>query len=255
MHHLCLQAFLISIVTFVVIQSPFAAFASEKLKKPVDESIHIRQDTQQEEQKWRDEKEKLFLRLNRLEQVKQRLVEQKTELEAKATATRGRVAAKQKQLDDIKTIKNSITPLIDSQIEELQAFVAVDLPFLSDERTKRLHRLIELRDAPEVPESEKFRKVLEAMLVEVEYGNTIEVYQQTIDIDGRDILVNIFRLGRICIFYQTLDQKSCGFYNVSTASWQPLPAGHSRAIATAMEIGAKRRPVELLTLPLGRMKL
>jgi hypothetical protein len=106
---------------------------------------------------------------------------------------------------------------------------------------------------PEVSVSEKFRKAMEALLVEAEYGSTIEVYQQTIAVDDAPSLVNVFRLGRISLFYQTLDQKRCGFYDVAAAAWRPLPTAFNRCLQTAIEIGAKRRPVELLTLPLGRM--
>jgi hypothetical protein len=89
----------------------------------------------------------------------------------------------------------------------------------------------------------------------MEYGNTIEVYQETIVTKDREMLVDIFRLGRIALFFQTLDHKSCGFYNVASAAWQPLPPAYNRMIEAAMEIGAKRRQVELLTLPLGRIQL
>jgi hypothetical protein len=69
------------------------------------------------------------------------------------------------------------------------------------------------------------------------------------------MLVDIFRLGRVCLLYQSLDHKSCGFYNVAASAWQPLSGAYNRPIAAAMEIGAKRRPAELLTLPLGRIQL
>jgi hypothetical protein len=94
---------------------------------------------------------------------------------------------------------------------------------------------------------------MEALLVEAEYGSTIEVYQQTIELDNAPSLVNLFRLGRISLFYQTLDRKQCGFFDVAAADWRPLPAAFNRSIQTAIEIGTKRRPVELLALPLGRM--
>ncbi|MFN2356064.1 MAG: DUF3450 family protein, partial [Desulfopila sp.] len=87
----------------------------------------------------------------------------------------------------------------------------------------------------------------------IEYGNTIEVYQETIVTEEREMLVDIFRLGRVALFFQTLDHESCGFFNVARATWQPLPTEYNRTIEVAMEIGSKRRPVELLTLPLGRM--
>jgi hypothetical protein len=69
------------------------------------------------------------------------------------------------------------------------------------------------------------------------------------------MLANIFRLGSISLFYQSLDQSECGFYNVADAKWQGLPATYNRDIAAAIDIGAKRQPVELLSLPLGRISV
>lgn len=231
------------------------AAVTPQIEQVVDASIHIRQDIQEKEEQWRAEKEKLVLRLDALQQEQQQLQERMQTLVAKVDAAKGRIAAKQRQLDEMEAIRGSIVPLTSQLIDELQAFVGGDLPFLSDERQTRIQRLIALRDDPEISVSEKYRKVLEAMLVETEYGSTIEVYQQTIDLNGTETLVDIFRLGRVCLFFQTLDQKTCGYFNVASKSWQDLDTEYSRSIHEAMEIGAKRRPVELLTLPLGRIAL
>jgi hypothetical protein len=234
---------------------PCQGAETDQIKKPVAESIRIRQDTQEHEQKWRDDREKLLARLDSLEETKKHLSEKQSGLGDKVAGLKSRIAGKEKQLADIEGMQQEITPMIAALIKELQDFVAADQPFLSEERRTRLTRLVELRDDPEVPVSEKFRKVLEAMLVETEYGNTIEVYQETIKTCGGEMLVDIFRLGRVGLFYQSLDHTSCGFYNVAAKAWQPLPGVYKRSIATAMEIGAKRRPAELLTLPLGRIQL
>ncbi len=232
-----------------------AVVETDQIKKPVAESIRIRQDTQEQEQKWRDDREKLLARHDGLEETKKRLTLQRAALDEKVSGLKTRIAVKEKQLEDIENIQKEITPMITSLIHELEEFVAADLPFLGEERRNRLARLVELRDDPEVAVSEKFRKVLEALLVEAEYGNTIEVYQETISTGGHDMLVDIFRLGRVGLFFQSLDHKSCGCYNVAAASWQPLPGEYNRPVASAIEIGAKRRPAELLTLPLGRIHL
>ena len=228
--------------------------ATEKVKKPVEESIHIRQQTQKDEEQWRNDKEQLLARLDNLNQKIKLLSEQKTDLENKIKTAKERIKSKNKELTDIEAIRSSISPLIARMIQQLQTFVAADLPFLNEERKNRLQHLVELRDNPDIAVSEKFRKVLEALLVESEYGNSIEMYQQTISIDGHKRLANIFRLGRVSLFFQTIDQKTCGFYNMASKSWQRLDTEYSRAIASAIEIGAKRRPVELLTLPLGRIQ-
>ncbi|MGB3224701.1 MAG: DUF3450 domain-containing protein [Desulforhopalus sp.] len=244
--------FIVQLTLFCQVQ---AGEATEQIKKTVDESINIRQNIQKSEVQWQSDKEKLLARYDELTETAQYLSGKRQALTEKIDNTRSRIAVKQKQLDDIEQIQSEIIPLIASLIVEIEQFTATDLPFLSEERNGRLKRLIEIRDDPEVAVSEKYRKVMEALLVEMEYGNTIEVYQETIAADDREMLVDIFRLGRIALFFQTLDRKSCGFYNVASAAWQPLPTAYNRTIEAAMEIGAKRRPVELLTLPLGRIQL
>jgi len=226
-----------------------------RIMNQVTESIHIRQNTQEQEEQWRNEKQKLLSQYDQLQQKKIQLTELQQSFEEKVKNTNIRISAKQEQIDNIVQIQAEISPLINNQIKELEQFVASDLPFLTEERHERMQRLEQLRDDPEVPVSEKFRKVMEALLVEAEYGNTIEVYQETITTGDLKMLVDIFRLGRIGLFFQTLDKKECGFYNVSASAWQPLPASYNQTLLTAMEIGAKRRPVEFITLPLGKINL
>ena len=90
-------------------------------------------------------------------------------------------------------------------------------------------------------------------MVEAEYGRTIEVYQDTIKVAGQPLLATIFRLGRIGLFYQTLDHSRSGMFDVASRRWIPLPSSVDNDLRTAIDIGAKRQPVELLSLPLGRM--
>lgn len=227
----------------------------DQVKKPVVESIRIRQHTQKSEEKWREDKRNKLAQYEQLEKQREELRTRKKMLEELISTARNRIAFKHKQLADIEQIEAQIEPLIDTQVDLLQRHLDQDLPFLLDERQQRLERLLTVRHDPDVAVSEKFRKVLEAVMVEAEYGNTIEVYQQNIVIGKRDMLVNIFRLGRISLFFQTLDHTTCGFFDVADGGWKPLPAIYNRTLQAAIDIGAKRQPVEILTLPLGRIRV
>lgn len=226
---------------------------SGKVKKPVREAIDTRQATQKAEETWRQDRLKLVAVYEQLQQEQKQMQARKDQLEHQIAAARERIASKEKQLEDIEQISTRMTPFLQELVGRLQQLVSGDMPFLAAEREQRIARLAGLMEDPEVSVSEKFRKAMEALLVEAEYGSTIEVYQQTIAVGDTPSLVNVFRLGRISLFYQTLDWKRCGFYDVAAAAWRPLPADFNRSIQTAIEIGSKRRPVELLTLPLGRM--
>ena len=89
--------------------------------------------------------------------------------------------------------------------------------------------------------------------MEAEYGNTIEVYQGRIILGGKEILVDIFRLGRISLFFQTLDKITTGTFDQAQNAWIVLPKKYNREISAAIEMGLKRRSVDLLNLPLGRI--
>ena len=65
--------------------------------------------------------------------------------------------------------------------------------------------------------------------------------------------MDVFRLGRLNLFYLTLDQEHCGFYNEAERTWQPLDESFLRPLKSAVAMAAKRQPVEMVSLPLGRM--
>ncbi|BBO82601.1 DUF3450 domain-containing protein [Desulfosarcina ovata] len=224
-----------------------------RIERPVRQSIDTRQATQDAEAKWRQDKEKLTLRFEKLQAEQKQLEASKATLAGDLESTRARIAAKEKQLSDIEQISSQIQPFLGEMVGVLKETVAGGSPFLLAEREKRIGNLDHLMNDPEVSVSEKYRKVMEALLVEAEYGCTIETYQESISVDGQRVLVDIFRLGRISLFYQCLDRQHCGFYNVATGGWQALPATYNPDIHAAIDMAAKRKPVELINLPLGRL--
>lgn len=225
-----------------------------RVERPVREAIATRQNTQRDEAQWRDEKERLLARHETLTREIDQLQAQTEELTRATAAARQRIADKQKELADIEAIQGQIQPFIQEMIAWLRQSLDEGPPMLPVERRARIERLAHLADDPETTTSEKFRKLMEAFMVEAEYGHTIEVYQEHVPLADKTVLVNIFRLGRLNLFYQTLDRASCGVFDVAAGHWQALPDKYNPAIHTALEIGAKRQPVELLSLPLGRIK-
>ena len=226
---------------------------ARQVEQPVREAIEIRRAAQQDEEQWREERARLTAAYDALQEERARLDSQRAALAERVAAARARVAAKQAQLAAIDQITDQVAPFLDGLRQGLARRIETDLPFLPEERQRRLENLTTLLEDPGISASDKFRKVFEALLVEAEYGNTIEVYQEEITVEGRSMLVHIFRLGRIGLYYQSLDRQTCGFFNAADAAWQPLDAAANRTLQTAIDIGAKRKPVEILNLPLGRI--
>lgn len=224
-----------------------------KIEKPVEQAIVIRQGVQKREEQWRQERQQHLARYEQAQKELQALQEHYQQLQQEHGALQDKVAKKGAELEQIAQISAQLQPLLQDILVRLRAFYRGDLPFLATERNQRLERLGQILDDGATPLNEKLRKTMEALLVEVDYGRTIEVTRDTIALSGQPTLVNIFRLGRLALYYQTLDEQSCGFFNIAEQQWQPLPATCTSSIRTVLEIGAKRRPVELVSLPLGRL--
>ena len=101
--------------------------------------------------------------------------------------------------------------------------------------------------------AEKLRRLLEALRIECEYGDSVEVYQQQIQVDGQAVFADILRLGRLSIFWQTPDGKRVGEYDRAKNLWVEFPSRYGRGLRMAAEMAKKTRPVELTKLPIGRI--
>lgn len=153
------------------------------------------------------------------------------------------------QLDDIELTQREIMPLMLRMIARLEAFLATDMPFLMDERSQRVSRLRELLDRADVTVAEKYRRVLEAYQVELDYGRTIESYQDMLDVDGTRRTVDILRVGRVGLYYQTLDGRHSGYWDQAAGTWLPLDGGNRLAIRQGLRVAQQAVAPELLRLP------
>lgn len=224
-----------------------------KVEKPVDEAISILQKTQENEEEWRVLREKLSSQLDTLTIQVEQLTNQRDDLKTRVAQTRERIVKKQQQLDAIHQIEEKMAPFLTESVQEMSKLPDQQLPFLTKERTLRMARLQKLMEDPEISLSEKFRKTMEALYIEAEFGLNVESTQEMIDIADQKILVNTFRLGRAGLYYVTLDERQCGFYNLAEKRWDALPDTFLKPLQTAVDIAGKRRPIEFINMPLGKM--
>ncbi len=154
--------------------------------------------------------------------------------------------------EQIKTLElthSEITPLILRMLENLEKFVALDLPFLPQERQQRLLKLKAMMLKADISKAEKFRRIVEAYQVENDYGNTIEAYKDEIDLKGAKTPVDLLRLGRVGLYYQRLDGSESGVWNTKEKRWDSLPDRYDSKIHRGLGIARKESAPELLTLP------
>lgn len=156
-----------------------------------------------------------------------------------------------RQLDNVEETQRSIVPLMIKMIKTLEKFVMLDQPFLKSERQQRIAALKEIMDRPDVTLPDKYRRIMEAYQIEMEYGRTIEAYTDTVKMDGQEYTVDVLRVGRLLITFQTLDGKLSGIWNKESKAWEKLPSEYDRSIKQGLQIAKKQAPPELIKLPIN----
>jgi len=135
--------------------------------------------------------------------------------------------------------------ILQRMFDELVQFVSNDVPFFKDERDQRVERLRELMARVDASASEKFRRLVEAYQIEMEYGRTMSSYKQTLA-DGRE--AEMVRLGRVSLMYRTVLGGETGYWDNQTKQWVADPSS-AAAIEEALGIAKEERAPDLIAVP------
>ena len=163
-----------------------------------------------------------------------------------------RVGSIDESISQVTVIQRQMTPLVIRMIDGLEQFVELDVPFEKEERLQRIQFLRNNLDRADVTVAEKFRGVLEAYNIELQYGRGIDTYRGTIDLGGTQRDVDFLRVGRIALVYQTTDGALAGAWDKSAGAWVELPSGeYDAAIRKGIRIAKKQATIELLSMPVS----
>jgi hypothetical protein len=128
----------------------------------------------------------------------------------------------------------------------LEAFVALDVPFLLEERQLRIADLKQMMARADVTNAEKYRRIMEAYEIENEYGRTIEAYRAAIGNSGETRTVDFLRVGRVALMYQTLEGAEVGAWNQQTREWERLGSDALPGIKRGLRVARKQSAPELI---------
>lgn len=172
------------------------------------------------------------------------------QIEGLIAAQDGEMASLRAQVEKFTVVGREVMPLMLRMVDALEAFVELDVPFLLAERRDRVRLLRDLLKRPDVTDSEKYRRVLEAYQIENEYGRTIEAYPGEIGEREQARSVDFLRVGRIALLYQTLDGAEAGVWNAHEQGWIPLGDEYRRTIRQGLRIARKQAAPDLVRLPI-----
>ncbi len=172
------------------------------------------------------------------------------QLESLIAAQDREVESLNRQIERVTEVSREILPLMLRMIDSLEKFVALDIPFLEEERRDRVQQLRDMMDRADVTISEKYRRILESYQIEYDYGRNIEAYSGELAGADDKRTVDFLRIGRLALLYQTLDGQETGTWNQSDRSWEILDAEYRGPVAEGIRMARKQVAPDLIRVPL-----
>jgi hypothetical protein len=169
-------------------------------------------------------------------------------LEAQVASQEQEIASIDRQLAEIDTTSRELQPLMERMVDALDQLVSLDAPFLLEERRARVDSLKDLLVRADVAVSEKYRRILEAYQIELEYGRTLEAYRGVLEDGGEPRTVELVRLGRVALMYQTLDGGETGYWDQGQKRWL-VDDAYADEVEHALRVAKHEVAPDLLILP------
>ncbi len=165
------------------------------------------------------------------------------------------MASLDNQIEEIKDTRQGIVPLMYQMINGLQGLIEQDKPIRLQARTERLEKLKSLMPRADVSDAEKFRRILEAYQIEMDYGRKLGSYQGQIAISDSDIVdADILYLGRVALIARNPNATQYWTWDQSQKQWEKLDITYKSDIDTAYSLATQQIAPTLLNLPVSLAK-
>src|SRR5690554_5738825 len=156
----------------------------------------------------------------------------------------------QRQIDGIEETRQGVVPLMYKMIDSLDEFVQLDIPIHREQRERRVERLRDLMTRSNVTDSEKFRQIVEAYQIEMDYGVGLIAYQGTLSYGGQDIAVDYFHLGRVAFLAQSLDMRNAWLWDNSAREWTRVDDSFLSPLTQAIRMSRRQTAYDVVRLPI-----
>lgn len=204
------------------------------------------QKSQQQVEKLDDQAQDVYAQYRQIKADAEQLALYNRQMEAIVASQENELASLARQIGEIERTERGILPLMSRMVDSLQQFVDLDTPFLPQERGARIALLKDLLTRADVTTSEKFRRVLEAYQVEVDYGRNIEAYRGQQDGVSYDFL----RIGRLALYRLSNDGNAAWVWHPAHKDWLALDDSYLRDLRKALKVAQQVAAPELLVVPL-----
>ncbi|MEM9169910.1 MAG: DUF3450 domain-containing protein, partial [Pseudomonadota bacterium] len=127
--------------------------------------------------------------------------------------------------------------------------VDADIPFDIVDRRERARKRVESLDAPGVSVAQKYRLIVEAYQIEMEFGRTIGASQGVIDVGGESVSGEFLRIGRIALIFKTADDSVLKVWDKAAGGWADLPKSYTSDVKLGLRMAKEQTAPNLLPIP------
>lgn len=156
------------------------------------------------------------------------------------------------QLTNIAETRQGVVPLMYHMIDGLQSSLEQGVPVRLASREKRLDDLKTLMGRADISDAEKYRRILEAYQIEMDYGSKLGVYDGQITLSQDDARqVDLLYVGKVVLLARSKGSQHAWLWSQVDQQWQEVEADQKPDINQAYALANKQQAPSLLRLPLS----
>jgi hypothetical protein len=243
---LVLPVFVLAFAPVATAQQPEALTQSIRLQAQTDTDAAR---SQEQIDRMTEETRRMFEEYRTAMQEIEQLRIYNDQMQRQVTNQQREMASLQRQIDEFETIERGITPLMVRMVDTLDRFVELDAPFLPQERRDRVENVKSLMDDANVAVGERYRRLMEAYTIAMDYARNIDSYTGMLDFGGREREVNFLRIGRLALLYQTLDRSETGYWDAQNDQWARLGDEFRTPVNDGIRMAQRLAAPDLIAIP------
>ncbi|MGL6314115.1 DUF3450 domain-containing protein [Vibrio sp. WXL103] len=155
------------------------------------------------------------------------------------------------QIDQIQDTRQGVVPLMYKMIDALKTHIDTDVPIRYQARVERVNKLEQMMSRADVSDAEKYRRILEAYMIEMDYGFKLGTYQGQIEFDSQNLEVSMLYLGRVSLIAKSANGARYWSWNQAQGEWQIVDSKMNNELEQAFRLADQQIAPTLLSLPVS----
>lgn len=195
---------------------------------------------------------KLRAEIEQLKQQVNNLTIYRDHLSAMVESQNNEMTSIRTQIGEINQTRQGLVPLMYQMIDGLKQIITTGKPIQIKQREARVVKLQSLMTQADVSDAEKYRQIIEAYQIELDYGNKLQQYQAQIALpSGSKVEAQVLHLGRVSLIARNPDHTQYWIWSDTSNNWTVADSSLDQDLNHAYEVATKQVTPSLLTLPVS----